>query len=321
MMIFLLFSVVIVLGLMLMCIPNLVYGMSSEEKKIVYEYAESFFRQKNYHKSLEFYDKILNEDPQYANALGGKAAVFHRQGNHDLALEYYDKAIAINSTNPYFLSDKGNLLLSMGNDKGAEYNLKKSLELFPDFADALNGMANVYSYRHNYDKELLYRYSVLITHPDDQEALIGIANVYYGLKNYDLALKQYDAVLKINAKNVNALIGKGNTYVELREYEKAITHYTKALNIDPNNSNALKGSSIAYLKIGQYEKATRLDKKSKLNLEHNSVGANNSKNMKKIPSWVKHTFGWYYEDKISEDEVINSIKFLINSKIIKLEPN
>lgn len=39
----------------------------------------------------------------------------------------------------------------------------------------------------------------------------------------------------------------------------------------------------------------------------------------KIPEWVRSIFAWYGEDKISEDELINAIKFLIQTNIIQLE--
>jgi len=38
-----------------------------------------------------------------------------------------------------------------------------------------------------------------------------------------------------------------------------------------------------------------------------------------IPSWVKNTAKWYGEDKISEEEFLNAIKFLIDNKILVLD--
>ncbi len=38
-----------------------------------------------------------------------------------------------------------------------------------------------------------------------------------------------------------------------------------------------------------------------------------------VPEWVKNTAKWYGEDKISETEFLNIIKFLINNDIIILE--
>jgi hypothetical protein len=39
----------------------------------------------------------------------------------------------------------------------------------------------------------------------------------------------------------------------------------------------------------------------------------------KIPEWVRNIFMWYGEGQISEDDVLNAIKFLIENKIIQLE--
>ena len=39
----------------------------------------------------------------------------------------------------------------------------------------------------------------------------------------------------------------------------------------------------------------------------------------KIPDWVRNIFIWYGQDQISEDDVLNAIKFLIESGIIQLE--
>lgn len=38
----------------------------------------------------------------------------------------------------------------------------------------------------------------------------------------------------------------------------------------------------------------------------------------KLPKWVKNTFIWYGEDKISEDELLNAIKFLVENKVIDI---
>ncbi len=35
-----------------------------------------------------------------------------------------------------------------------------------------------------------------------------------------------------------------------------------------------------------------------------------------IPDWVKNIFGWYSQDQVSEEELLNAIKYLINEKIL-----
>ncbi|MBA4454705.1 MAG: PQQ-dependent sugar dehydrogenase, partial [Nitrosopumilaceae archaeon] len=41
--------------------------------------------------------------------------------------------------------------------------------------------------------------------------------------------------------------------------------------------------------------------------------------VQKIPDWVKNIFIWYGQDKVSEDELLNAIKFLVQQEIIKLD--
>lgn len=41
----------------------------------------------------------------------------------------------------------------------------------------------------------------------------------------------------------------------------------------------------------------------------------------KLPDWVKNIFVWYGQGQISEDEILNAIKFLVESDIIKIEQN
>ena len=45
---------------------------------------------------------------------------------------------------------------------------------------------------------------------------------------------------------------------------------------------------------------------------------NAQENIQKVPDWVRNIFIWYAEDKISEDELLNAIKFLVNQGIINL---
>ena len=40
---------------------------------------------------------------------------------------------------------------------------------------------------------------------------------------------------------------------------------------------------------------------------------------KKIPDWVKNIFLWYGQDQVSEDELLNAIKYLINEGILVVE--
>jgi hypothetical protein len=54
--------------------------------------------------------------------------------------------------------------------------------------------------------------------------------------------------------------------------------------------------------------------------EDTNITQNSSVNQtQKIPSWAKNIFIWYGQDKISEDELLTAIEFLVNDGLIKIK--
>ena len=45
-----------------------------------------------------------------------------------------------------------------------------------------------------------------------------------------------------------------------------------------------------------------------------------SQSNQQVPAWIKNTAGWWADDKISEDEFVNAIQYLIKGSIIQI-PN
>ena len=42
---------------------------------------------------------------------------------------------------------------------------------------------------------------------------------------------------------------------------------------------------------------------------------------KKIPDWIKNIFVWYAQDKVTEEELLSAIEFLVNQEIIQIQTN
>ena len=40
---------------------------------------------------------------------------------------------------------------------------------------------------------------------------------------------------------------------------------------------------------------------------------------KKIPGWIKNIFAWYVENKVTEEELLEAIEFLVNQNIIQIK--
>ena len=105
-------------------------------------------------------------------------------------------------------------------------------------------------------------------------------------------------------------------------YEFYFSHNWKSIrgNYDVFTSiNAIPIGKVSYELIQDPSYKTDQEVKEEYYLEEENRKINAADLTKKIPEWVKNIFGWYYLDRISEDEVINAIQYLIRVDIIKID--
>ena len=126
-----------------------------------------------------------------------------------------------------------------------------------------------------------------------------------------LSILEFYKALEINPNSTFALNGMGIGFGNFGEYSEAERYFKKSLKIDPDNvitKNYL--SSIEKLKkkysLDVFETPT--EKPDFLQkLEENT-----------IPYWIKNTAGWWSKNKVTDDEFISGIEYLIENNIIKV---
>jgi len=126
-----------------------------------------------------------------------------------------------------------------------------------------------------------------------------------------LSMLEFYKALEINPNSILALNGMGLGFGNFGEYSEAEQYFKKALEIDPDNE-------ITQNYLYSLEK---LREKYSLNIFENPT--NKPDFLQKIeertvPYWVKNNAGWWAEDKISDDDFIAGIEYLIKNKIISI---
>ena len=122
--------------------------------------------------------------------------------------------------------------------------------------------------------------------------------------NYDIIVTQGDKTL-IDEHDIHSMDGVG-------------THLIPPLSNDATDEIPLEimvifqGFGMEKVKVGPIGETTIV--KVPGGIYHDDM-----EQIQKIPDWVKNIFMWYSQDQISEDEVLNAIKFLINQGIIDLD--
>ena len=129
--------------------------------------------------------------------------------------------------------------------------------------------------------------------------------------NYDIMVTQGDKIL-IDEHDVHSMDGLG-------------THLIPALSSNATDEMPLEimitfqGFGMQKIKLGPIGETEIMTVPA--GMEHVNYEDNNAdtEEIQKIPEWVKNIFTWYSQDQISEDEVLNAIKFLVNQGIIDLD--
>ena len=130
--------------------------------------------------------------------------------------------------------------------------------------------------------------------------------------NYDILVKHGDKTL-IDEHDVHSMDGLG-------------THLIPALSRNATDKIPLEiivkfqGFGMKKVKVGPIGETAIVKVPGGIYhgiMEETTHG--NMEEIQKIPDWVKNIFTWYSQDQISEDEVLNAIKFLVNQGIINLD--
>ncbi|MDR1847092.1 MAG: tetratricopeptide repeat protein [Bacteroidales bacterium] len=256
------------------------------------------FHNLDYEKAIEWYEKAIELQPDYAAAyLCMGVAYADGKQNYKKAIECYEKAIEYK---PGFAEAYFNMGVAYAdgkqNYKKAIECYEKAIELEPDDADAYNNMGNAYADGKQNYKEAIECYKKAIElQPNYVAAYYNMGNAYKDWNGqYEKAIECYEKAIELQPNYAYAYNNMGNAYANWnKQYEKAIEYYKKAIKLNPNYAAAYNNMGVAYANWnGQYKEAIKCYKKAiKLNPNYEDAYNNMGfayKNLGKIKSAVKN---------------------------------
>jgi tetratricopeptide (TPR) repeat protein len=172
-------------------------------------------------KALEYLNKAISLDSNYANAYGNRGLAWADKGNYDHAISDYNKVIELNPglANAYY--NRGNAWADKGNHDRAISDFSKALELNPGYAWAYNNRGNAWAIKGNYDR----------------------------------AMSDYNKAIELNPGDADTYYNRGIAWGKKGNYDRAISDYNKAIELNPGYALAYYNSAITYEKLGQSRKA------------------------------------------------------------------
>ena len=242
----------------------------------------------------------------------------------------------------YAKPNRINTLLDIADEKlsradlmGAEINFRKVLEIKPESARALVGIARVVLARGDgeaaksvlrdaidgnphYIEAYRMRLEIAVTEndrasiietamflhslsPDNPRYTLMLAKAHMDMEEIEGSEKYFRKTISLSPRLAEAYRGLGNVYMLQEEYDLAMKNFNKALDLDSTDISTLNSFGMAYIRLGDFEKGIQKYMLAlKLDPHDQRVLFNIGYAYEKSGELIKAK--WYYNQSLLQDE-------------------
>ena len=223
-------------------------------------------------KSIAYFQKAIQEDPNYAPAHAGLANAYISQGQPWFGegdLRPKDvfpqaEAAASNALQIDPSLGEGHLALARAiqlydwNWPAVEKEYRRALELNQNYALAHNFYAEFLQQMGRNDEALEQTRRAVVLNPLDSNAAANLGFDNYTARKYDVAIQEFQKVLKFDPDNVGVHVGLGWVYEQKKMYPEAIVELQKAVTLSHRNELTLASLGQVLAESGRRQEAAKI---------------------------------------------------------------
>jgi len=172
-----------------------------------------------------------------------------KEGKFAQAIEYGQKSLELNPNYASAHNSLGAVLLESGRLDEAFIHLQKALQLKPHFPAAHVNLGALFVKQDKLDQAVEHFSEALRLQPDLLSAHVNIASVFTRQDKLDQAVKHYSEALQINPELPYIHNNLGLVLARQQKLIQATHHYTRALRIKPDFADA--HNNLAYVLVQQ----------------------------------------------------------------------
>ncbi|MEO5674252.1 MAG: tetratricopeptide repeat protein [Chitinophagales bacterium] len=128
--------------------------------------------------------------------------------------------------------------------------LRKSIAIYPEFADAWLHIGNYYSEIHQEDSAEYYFIKTLEIEPFLAVAHNNLGTVYFGQKKYGEAISEFISAIQNDPNYHDGYRNLGSVYGTIGKYQESIKYFNRALQIAPEDAETNYYLGITYRNLG-----------------------------------------------------------------------
>lgn len=241
---------------------------------------------KKYEEALQVINKVIEFNPNVAEAYLLKSIVLMSFKKHELAIEQIDKAIQLDDTKFNYYQFKAKIFLKYGDWAEVIKQIDKAIELNPENLENYQIKAETLIYLNHYKEALEIIKEKLKDHPN-YWGFYEIRSLLLRLqgKSED-ALDYINKAIELGSDYYGTFFNKAQILRGLERYDEALESIEKAIELDPNDPSSFHLKITLLYKLGRHDEALRILENSKKIItklfKYEEVKANilNSKSLK-----------------------------------------
>ncbi|MHA1960026.1 MAG: tetratricopeptide repeat protein [Candidatus Thorarchaeota archaeon] len=214
--------------------------------------------------TLSAVEKHLESNPDDAAAWNVRGVLLAKLESFGEALRCFDRSIRLESTRPEAHTNRGRVLLSLGDAKAIEAlkSFDRALQLKSEDLDALRDKARALRILGRNREELVCYVAFVKLSPDEWPIWLRMGNIYLESGQFERALKHYDRALAIDEKLVPALVHRAIAFSMLKRWKEATKSAEAATKLAPEDIETWRILADTNLKAGKYRSAKKALKKA-----------------------------------------------------------
>jgi tetratricopeptide (TPR) repeat protein len=203
--------------------------------------ASLYLKMKNVELALKTMEEARKSNPQKEDILlSGKGWIYFQAERYDESVAAFDHAIKISPNNPDFHYNLGQVYDKVDNFDGMEREMRKTIELEPAYANALNYLGYTYAEKNiklNEAHDLITR--ALKVRPNDGFIIDSLAWVYFRKGDLDHAVGELKKALIYVPDDPTIHEHLGEVYYKKKSQGEAREEFLKAIEMNPSNQKLI----------------------------------------------------------------------------------
>ena len=259
-------------------------------------------QQGDFEQAIQYYDKAINLNPNYAIAYFYRGNAYGNKGELDQAIQDFTKAIDLNPNDAKAYNNRGIAYGTKDDFDLAIQDFTKAIDLDPNYAKAYFYRGIAYSDKGELDQAIQDYDKAIDLNPNDAKAYFYRGNAYSNKGDFDQAIQDYDKAIELDPQLAEVYNNRGNAYSDKGDFDQATQDYDEAIDLNPNDAKAYNNRGVAYSDKGDLDRAIQ-DYDKAIDLNPNDAKAYNNR-------------GNAYSNKGELDQAIQDF-----TEAIDLDPN